>query len=191
MNIPSIVGILLLLLADPCLGSECYYVPTPTEGNPFPELSLQGDCVEIDPNGNATLKTDHLKSIAFPDETPRFFILKDQQGLKAFYVSDTNRVIQTHLYENGPDYFSEGLVRIISNGKFGFADKNLVTVVPPTYDFAFPFGDGRATVCMGCAEKTDGEHSAVLGGKWGQINRRGEVVIPLTYSNEGFYDKTN
>ena len=54
-------------------------------------------------------------------------------------------------------------------------------VIPPLYDFGTPYSDGIAAVCNGCFFVTKGEHSYVVGGKWGYINRKGKVVIPISY----------
>ncbi len=45
-------------------------------------------------------------------------------------------------YDNGPDYPSYGLFRIVKNGKIGFADeKTGEIVIEPSFDCADPFGE--------------------------------------------------
>lgn len=88
---------------------------------------------------------------------------------------------QPFLYDNGADYFSEGLRRLVKNGKVGFADRNGKIVIEAEHDFAFPFNYGYAAFCDGCDwEKTNDEHRSVVGGKWGVMNVKGETVQPLT-----------
>jgi hypothetical protein len=82
-------------------------------------------------------------------------------------------------FDNGPDPLVEGLARTLRDGKIGFLNPSLETVIPPVWDFAFPFENGRAIVCRGCTLKADGEHTSVEGGQWGAIDRTGMVVVPL------------
>ena len=89
-------------------------------------------------------------------------------------------------YDSGPDYFSEGLARTIRSGKIGFIDRSLSEVIPPSWDFAFPFNEGTAVVCQGCQSRptADGEHSEMVGGAWGYIDHAGEVVVPVTFERD-------
>jgi hypothetical protein len=103
---------------------------------------------------------------------------------RAYYVSRSGKSARVHLFENGADYFSEGLARTISRGKYGFIDRRLTVVIEPAYDFAFPFKGNRAVVCVECAPVTEGEYRAIRGGRWGMIDRTGAVVTPLSHSRE-------
>lgn len=83
----------------------------------------------------------------------------------------------THCFDNGPDYFEEGLARYIdSKGRFGYMNKKLKIVIPAQFTFAFPFRDGIANVCNGCETKTKGEYSVMEGGEWWTINKTGKIV---------------
>jgi hypothetical protein len=54
------------------------------------------------------------------------------------------------------DYFYEGRARVIINDKFGFVDKDGNEVVPPKYEWANDFNDGRAIICfIGCYGEID------------------------------------
>lgn len=99
------------------------------------------------------------------------------------YVYDRkgNFLYKPYLFDNGADYFSEGLRRFVKNGKIGFADRSGKTVIQPRHDFASSFNYGYAVFCNGCDwEKTDDEHPAIVGGIWGVMNIKGETVQPLT-----------
>ncbi|UCA61101.1 WG repeat-containing protein [Chryseobacterium rhizoplanae] len=93
---------------------------------------------------------------------------------------------QPFMYDNGPDYFVEGLRRFVKNGKIGFADRNGKVIIEPKHDFVDYFNYGYASFCDGCDwEKTDDEHKSIVGGKWGMMNTKGETVPPLTkYSDK-------
>jgi len=101
------------------------------------------------------------------------------------YVYDRkgNFLYRPFFYDNGADYFSEGMRRFVKNGKVGFADRNGTVVIKPEYDFASPFNYGYAAYCNGCDwEKTEEEHKAIVGGTWGVINFKGEIVQPVAKS---------
>jgi len=92
-----------------------------------------------------------------------------------------NTVIEPFIFDNGPDYFREGLARLVRDGKFGFFDKTGKPVIAPQFDFASPFSEGMAAVCMGGKSRVVGEHRVWEGGKWGYINSRGELIIPMEF----------
>ncbi|MFC3051668.1 WG repeat-containing protein [Kordiimonas pumila] len=106
------------------------------------------------------------------------------------YLIDENgdKRFKGYLYDNGPDYLVEGLMRYMDEGKVGFLDACLHVVVPAEYDFAAPFQQSRAYVCNGCTAVAEGDHFAVQGGLWGQIDRQGQLVVPLQYSRDEVYD---
>jgi hypothetical protein len=99
-----------------------------------------------------------------------------------FYFTKAGLVRKTLYFDNGPDYFKEGLARTEWNGKIGFFDEELSIVIEPIYDFAYPFENGLSIVCDGCIKKNIGEHVDIIGGNWGAINKKGEVVYPIVYS---------
>lgn len=63
----------------------------------------------------------------------------------------------------------EGLIRIIRNGLYGFADEDMETVIAPQYLWADDFREGRAVV-----ETADG---------LGLIDKCGREVIPAVYDD--------
>ncbi|ARN85037.1 hypothetical protein GQ61_06735 [Candidatus Nucleicultrix amoebiphila FS5] len=108
---------------------------------------------------------------------------------------------ETVFFDNGPDYYEEGLSRFIKDGKVGFHDTKGQVVIPPLYDFASPFREGHANVCQGCyahypkmptypalsssfcSSMREDMYKSVVGGKWGMIDRQGRVVIPLIHDS--------
>lgn len=83
-------------------------------------------------------------------------------------------------YDNGPDYFVEGLTRARIGGKIGYYDQHLRQVIAPRYDWGSPFEHGRAEVCNGCKPvPTDADgHTVMVGGTWATIDRHGNEVVP-------------
>lgn len=67
------------------------------------------------------------------------------------WADANNRVLATpFLFDNGPDYWQEGFARIIDGaGKMGFIDEHGTIVVPPTYDWVYPFCHGIAKTARG------------------------------------------
>ncbi|MCH9740614.1 MAG: WG repeat-containing protein, partial [Epsilonproteobacteria bacterium] len=74
------------------------------------------------------------------------------------------------------DKFKEGMARTRINGKIGFFNQSLDMVLAPMYDYAFPFYDGVAEICMGCKESVEEGNSILDGGTWKRINRSGLVL---------------
>jgi len=100
------------------------------------------------------------------------------------YILPSGRAHDVIFFDNGPDYFENGLARFVSkDGKIGFIDKKLRVAIPPTHDFVAPFREGRAYFCDGCKlENTPGDghpddhHASVRGGQWGVMDAKGRTV---------------
>ncbi len=79
------------------------------------------------------------------------------------------------IYDNGPDYASEGLIRVVKNGKIGYANaQTYAIVIPPQYDCAFPFENGKAKVSNKCKTVKDGEHSVWTSDVWQYVDKKGK-----------------
>ena len=95
------------------------------------------------------------------------------EGLKGFYyVGRDGHMVPVVAYDNGPDAFVEGRARTQVDGKIGYIDRKLRVVIPPRYDWGFPFEHGKAVVCSGCALKPD--RRAPAGGRRHVGNCRSE-----------------
>lgn len=96
---------------------------------------------------------------------------------KWYYINRDGKAMSVILDEKGkPDLFKEGLARTRVDGKIGFFDKNLDMVLPPFYDYAFPFHNGIAEICIGCQEMQIDGHSMLDGGEWKRIDRTGLLI---------------
>lgn len=111
-----------------------------------------------------------------------YFIVKyiDGQGFVAFNKKG-DELFVIYPFDNGPDYPSEGLFRIIEDDKIGFANIKGEIVIPPRFNAVLPFHDKRAAFCDGCRKVHYGEHQAWEGGQWGFIDFKGNEVIPAGY----------
>src|SRR5690606_28396378 len=72
-------------------------------------------------------------------------LVMDQQGW-VYVDRDQRPLLRPFIYDNGPDYYEEGLARFVDGGKMGFHNEALHIVVPAIYDFAFPFINGVSKV---------------------------------------------
>jgi len=81
------------------------------------------------------------------------------------------------IFDNGPDYVKEGMLRFVENGKMGFVNEAGKKVIQAQFDFVYPFENGRARFCNGCKTIKDGEHSRLdeKSGKWGEVTKKGKV----------------
>jgi len=86
--------------------------------------------------------TDTFKTYAIVIKYPLGFVAIDRKE---------NVMYTVFPYDNGPDYTSEGLFRIIKDGKMGFADSLTgKIVIKPKYACALPFENGLAKVSYDC-----------------------------------------
>lgn len=135
---------------------------------------------------NKVEKLDFKKPfpISFPTEKsanalmfgPRLgYLLKTKSGFV---------VRQVAFFDNGPDYFEESMARFVArDGKLGFLDERLKTVISARYDFATPFSGGYSVICLSdkknpCTrhKAEEEEHSTVVGGTWAVINKNGKMI---------------
>ncbi len=162
---------------------------------PFFVAAQSTHLLVFEENGRWGYKTEQRK-VAIE---PRFVIPKafSPEGIAAVvdekgwaYIDRSGRiVVRPFVFENGPDYFAEGLARFTADGKFGFFDKWGRVVIQPKFSFANSFSEGRAVVCDGCREVAEGEHRRAQGGRWGFINRSGDLVIPLQFEEAESFKK--
>ncbi len=73
-----------------------------------------------------------------------------------------------------------------ASGKFGFKNIKGEVVIDPVYNLAMDFSEGYAAVNIGYETGYDQYFYSVIilnDGKWGFINEKGEVVIPITFGS--------
>ena len=138
-------------------------------------------------NGKLSVKQQVLKQLPF-----------DSHGLAAvksmtigwMYVSRTGKVVISGVptMDNWADTFHDGLVRVVRNEKYGFANRKGQLVISPVYDGAMNFQNGKVTLprCENYRHRgihsdrhavdQECEYSVFSGGNWFQINTNGTVV---------------
>lgn len=176
--------------------TSCLFVPTaafakqtkqragPLTGTPTDACTFdyqRGEvarCIERTQDGQLLITQKVLKELNF-DSYGLAPVLSPSRGW--MYVNREGKVVVTGVavMDNWADSFHDGLVRVVKNGKYGFADRRGGIVVPPIYDGAMNFENGTATVCKGCKSEAVGEHHVFGGGEWFQINTKGTVLARL------------
>jgi hypothetical protein len=157
---------------------SCGYIPKQTQQRQFPEWEMFEHCASYI-NGVLKISRKHLANLNFNRETNNASFFTSGQY---FYVKPDGKFLPVIFYDNGADYYQEGLTRSLLNGKIAYFNTDLELVLAPGYDWGWPFHEGRALVCNGCilAPVEDG-HQALQGGWWGYINREGKEVVPVRY----------
>jgi len=122
-----------LLLVAGCGGLydlPCVYTGAEAPEDPTPELSEHPGCAGIDPDGRPRIAPSHLVAAQYDDGLASMFIAGDW-----YYVQPDGTPLRVITYDNGPDYWAEGLVRLGRNGKIAYADRDFEVVIPPRYDW--------------------------------------------------------
>jgi hypothetical protein len=165
--------IALLVAAAACAAAAADCVPFADGWSDF------GPCTRVDAAGQRWVKAEHLRALTFDEDGIAAVWIA---GMKRFhYVGRDGHMVPVVAYDNGPDAFVEGRARTQVDGRIGYIDRALRLVIPPRYDWGFPFEHGRAVVCRGCAQESHGEHRVMGGGMWGVVDRDGREVVPLRY----------
>jgi hypothetical protein len=189
LKITPITTVLILVIAGIAAGQEAsaqvskqqtsaVVVPT---GGPCLFDFERGEipnCVRESANGDLFIAPEFLKELRF-DSHGLAVVRSAREGW--MYVSRTGKVLikGVPVMDNWADSFHDGLVRIVSNGKYGFANRKGQMVIPPIYDGAMNFENGRAIVCNGCESRSadrEGEYHLFAGGTWFRINTKGKVL---------------
>jgi predicted alpha/beta superfamily hydrolase len=116
---------------------------------------------------NKTEKTTKSKTV-------RLTMSQSANGKWVIMDQKKKLLYEVFTYDNGPDYASEGLIRIVKNGKIGYADATTyLLVIAPQFDCAFPFENGKAKVSNQCKTTKEGEYSLWTSDAWQYINKDG------------------
>lgn len=172
----SILGILFCLLllkwltsCEPAIVKNKDYLIsfTDTITDQFGYKNSNGDTI-IPLGKYAMCFTDTFKTYAI--------VVKSNAGFVAIDRKE-NVLYEIFPFDNGPDYPSEGLFRIVENNKIGYADSTSgKVVIKPQFDCAWPFENGVAKVSNDCKTQTEKEHSFWLSDHWFYVDKKGKKV---------------
>lgn len=181
----------LFYLLPGCSSNEaqnfaCAYPAAATAENPNTEIVGFDDCGHFDKQGEPVFSVQQQQQIrqAADNNLICVYVGTELGHYRVFYFFNDKRY-ETVFYDNGCDYFQEGLVRVFENGKTAFADNQLNIVLRPNTDIATSFWAGHAIVCNGPLDfEQVGEHTLQRGGNCGLINHQGELVLPMQHRLE-------
>jgi hypothetical protein len=139
--------------------------------------TIKNECGYKDQNGTIIIPQGKYE-FCFTDTFKTYaIVLKPNIGFVA--INRQEKVLyNVFSFDNGPDYSSEGLFRIIEKNKIGFADAATGEVlIKPQFDCAFPFEERKAKVSKNCKIQVQGEHSEWQSDNWFYIDKTGKKVI--------------
>ena len=136
---------------------------------------------DTDPSGYVNSAGDTMippgkYPVCFTDTFRNFAVVLDPEtGFIA--IDRAERILyEVFPYDNGPDYISDGLFRIVKDNKIGYADQDGRIIIPPKFDCAFPFENGIAKVSMHCTKVKEGEHISWKSAEWIYIDKAGHIL---------------
>ena len=172
----------LLLISVLCSGQESKSSSTThDQGAPCLFKSEHGvvpDCIRKSATGRYVISAPYVKDLDFDAHG---LAPVRSESLGWMYVNKRGIVVVWGVptFDNWADEFHNGLVRVLRNGKYGYANRNGTLVIHPEYEGALSFDKGTAVVCRQCRTATDGEHSWFKGGNWFRIDTAGKVIQRL------------
>lgn len=174
-SLQKIYIILLVILF--CVLNACAQLPAETDililfsdtvKDEYGYKNLKGDTI-IPLGKYSRCYTDTFKTYAIVTIPHKGFVAIDKQE---------NVLYTVFPFDNGPDYFSCGLFRILVDDKIGYADSTTgKIVISPQFYCAWPFENGEAKVSTNCKKIPDGEHSVWLSDSWFYIDKSGRKLI--------------
>lgn len=166
------------LASDPV---DCFYAARAAKKDSRGGIARHPRCAVVQRDGSIRVLPRHLRALDFDSNGLATLVIEKNRWL---YVKRNGRSLEVLPFDNGADYFVEGLVRGRRNGKIAFFDRAFRMVIPPRYDFAWPFEKGVASVCNDCKETSEGEHDTMTGGRWGYIDKRGREVVAVKFTRD-------
>ena len=159
---------------------SCSFLRAATAEQPEPEYETQSDCASFNAAAYPRIDSDVLARADYQDGLAEMWI----DGAW-YYVRPTGESLRVVTSDNGPDPWSEGLVRVDRIERIAYADRDFQEVIEPRFSWAWPFRDGVAIACGGCrlSDPDEDGHRMVTGGRWGAINRSGDAVVPFMHTS--------
>lgn len=105
----------------------------------------------------------------------KYGLTQVSQDYTKYGLMDNKGKMITPMIYDGISDLTEGLIRLLKDGKQGFMDIAGNIIIPLKYDVAMDFQEGLAPVGV---KVKDG----YAGDKWGFVDKTGKVVIPMRYT---------
>lgn len=127
-------------------------------------------------------------TIAFSDSISSIGFVGTRKGKVVCINNHGKELFEVYNVDNGPDYVSDGLFRIVGkDDKVGFADTCGVVVIPPVFSYATPFLNGVAKVTFEGKTQQQGECHYWKSDCWFSIKKAESSVIMRTPSNSFYF----
>ena len=142
------------------------------DGSRVAYIDLKGDTI-IPLGQYAYFGTDTLIHFASVIEHPSDSVYNRQIAIDR----NQNILFDMIMFNNGPESFHDGLLRVLRNGKMGYANRFGQIVIPCIYDYASWFENGQAEVTFKAKKYLDTEnHEHVESNEWFDIDRKGNRI---------------
>ena len=117
------------------------------------------DCGYLNKNGDTLIPKGDCMA-CFSDSLSYAIVVRNNHRDEGFPAIDSkgNVLFNLFVYDNGPDYIEDGMMRIIKGGKIGFANEAGQIIIPPQYEAAWPFENFKTHVSYKATKVQDGEH---------------------------------
>ena len=125
-------------------------------------------------DGKITIPADTYAK-CLTDTFQNYAIVMTKNDYKWVVINRSQKIqYEVFSFDNGPDYPSDGLFRILKNSKIGYASAtDYSIVISPQFDCAFPFENGKAKVSKNCKTIKDGEHQTWESDDWKFVDKKG------------------
>jgi len=171
----SFILIVVILVLSSCGNKKVEKIGKITEKDFLILADSPENVIFQDDSGNVVIENkEYLMSFTDTFYTMAI-VLSEKEG---FIGIDRNQKTLFNIfnYDNGPDYVSEGLFRIIEKGKIGYANLTGEIVINPEYSCAYPFENGKAKVSKDCNISKLDEYETWESEEWFFIDKDGNKV---------------
>jgi len=172
-------------------------------------VKIDGQWCYIDETGKVAIRTIGLRSAGlFTEGLAPVGVDKrtsdGQEKIAYGYIDRTGRVVIKPQFDETYG-FSEGLGRVVVNGKWGFIDREGRMVIEPQFTRAYWFSEGFASVGLDSGARVYVDHTgkavsnpeyeytdawfsegltpAAKGSRWGFVDRNWKMVIPPLFDS--------
>jgi hypothetical protein len=146
--------------------------------------TAKSECGYKNQNGDTVIRPGNY-DFCFTD-TFRTYAIVSKQNLEFIAIDRRQNILYNVFpFDNGPDYISDGLFRIIRNNKIGYA--NAATgkvIIKPQFSCALPFENGLAKVSTNCVTHSNEEHNVWTTENWFYIDKKGKKLKSKVQKND-------
>lgn len=155
--------------------NSCVYPDKREEGS----LAAHDDCGRIT-GDKIQMGKIHQDNVVFDEKGLACIIFSARD---AFYLNKKGASHRVLYFDNGCDYFEEGLARAVIDKRVMLMDTALNVVLDTGFEWVDRFGYGHVVVCNGpFVEKKVGEHTLLTEGRCGLMNKSGQLVVAAKYA---------